>query len=210
MTLDIISYGEASRADRMLKNTQKKLGEDMLKHSDEIQMFNNLKERVDNVTEKVTSRYRLTDELAKQNAMNILKAQVQLSLIENLQRVQGDSLIFDDLIDLSGVDVLASSGYTHSSATDNIRISDANGEIILIDETVDATRRMLIYNFGGTANMQVYVSRKTVSSNKEWVKLPSSEGVYQFKEADINEGKIRFMIKGPVGTTLNYYGWVIA
>lgn len=210
MSLDIISYGEASRADRMLKNTKKKLGVDMLENHDGSLAFNTLKERVDALTLKVTNRYRLTDELALQNAINILKAHQQLSLIEELDYHNGDSMVFDDLTDLSGIDTVASDLYTHNVASHLIQLSHNDAVIETINEVANPTLNKVIYSIGADPAVKVFVSRKREGGSNVWIELGVHEGVYTFKDSDITENDIRFRFEGVVGSKIHFLGWVIA
>lgn len=210
MSLDIISYGEASRADRMLKSTKKKLGADMLENHDSSLAFSTLKERVDALTLKVTSRYRLTDELALQNAINILKAHQQLSLIEELDYHNGDSMVFDDLTDLSGIDIATSNLYTHNAVSHSIQLNHNDAVIETINEVVNPVLNKVIYSIGADADIKVFVSRKRQSGSNVWIELNAHEGIYTFKDSDITENDIRFRFEGIAGSKIHFLGWVIA
>lgn len=212
MALDMISYGEANKASRMLKSTQAKMGADVKYYYDNSKEFEHVQERVDALTEKVIAHYKLTDDLAIQNSLNMIKANQKMNLTEQLIRLSGDSMVFDDLVDLSGIDADLSSQYTHTVSSHWITSTHNDCVVTTIPERVDMTRRNLLFIVDADSGVESFVTHQKVQDGVAviWRKLEASEGRFIFKLSDITSDEIRFQFKIPNGKRLYYYGWVMA
>ena len=210
MSLDILSYGEASKAKRMLTSAEKKIGSNAKDYYDGSKTFNTVKERVDSLTDQVIAHYKLTDDLAIQNAINIMKAHARLDLLENMIRFEGDSFLFDDLADQSGIDT-SRSAYNFASSI----ITGIGKEVITVPFAKLIAEQNLIYCVDAEAGVEVYVTHEAIKQDGDgndipvtWRELKQREGRYIFKAEDLVDAEMRMKFVIPSGKKVYSYGWV--
>lgn len=126
--MDIISYGAAGKAAKQKKTTQTLLG------SGVTGSYTNVKLRIDEIQKDVEAITSEADKLIVQDAINIMKANAKLNAIAKNMKYKMHNMVFDDLLDLSGIDVEKSSGYSHDELAGII----SNGTIVTLPEIADS------------------------------------------------------------------------
>lgn len=126
--MDIVSYSAASKVSKDEKYTRHDvLGENVAG------AYQSMKERIDAIDNSIKNVTKQADKLIIQNAVNIMKANAKLNAIAKSKKYNMHQMIFDDLLDLSGIDLDKSSGYTHNALEGYIE----GGTIITNTEEVD-------------------------------------------------------------------------
>ncbi len=124
--MDIISYSVASKVVKKEEQTRHEvLGEGVQGK------FYNTKERIDSIEEEIESVNKMANKLIIQDSVNIMKAHAKLNAIARSMKYNMHNMVFDDLLDLSGIDINKSSGYTHNAV---------NGEITADEECIIETK----------------------------------------------------------------------
>lgn len=107
--MDVISYGAATQAGKEEKKTRDLLGQDVKgSHS-------NVKERIDKIEKSIQAVVEKANKLIINDTINIMKANAKLNAIAKTTKYKMHNMIFDDLLDLSGIDTTKSSGYKHDA-----------------------------------------------------------------------------------------------
>lgn len=128
--MDIISYGVANKAGKSEQHTRN----DVLGQGVE-GSFPHTKNRIDKLEEGIQNIVSQADKLIVNDTINIMKAHAQLNAIAKTTRYNMHNMIFDDLLDLSGIDTTKSSGYTHDAINGLIN----QGTIMTKEEVVEVT-----------------------------------------------------------------------
>lgn len=113
--MDIVSYGVASQAASGSRKTDKEILGVGVKDT-----HANVKERLDNLDDDINGAHALADKMIVQDAVNIMKAHAKLNAVAKATKYEMHNMIFDDLLDLSGIDTAKSSGYTHDAVNGSI------------------------------------------------------------------------------------------
>lgn len=101
--MEITSFGLASKAASDLKRIRKDMGNNVTSS------YANVKERLDQVEKDIEAAYKLTDEIIVNNAINIAKAEAKINTIANATKFDFEQMIFDDLFDLTNIDMTTNS-----------------------------------------------------------------------------------------------------
>ena len=124
--MDIISYGIASKAAKQEQFTRN----DVLGIGVE-GSYSNVKTRIDNLEKAIQGVVAQADKLIVNDAINIMKAHAKLNAVAKSMKYKMYNMIFDDLLDLSGIDTTKSSGYMHDAINGYIKASGANNYTIV-------------------------------------------------------------------------------
>jgi hypothetical protein len=119
--MDIISYGIASKAVKQEQFTRN----DVLGIGVE-GTHPHVKARIDNLEKAIQGVVAQADKLIVNDAINIMKAHAKLNAVVKSMKYKMHNMIFDDLLDLSGIDTTKSSGYVHDATNGLIK---ANGTV---------------------------------------------------------------------------------
>jgi hypothetical protein len=117
--MDVISYGIASKAAKQEQFTRN----DVLGIGVE-GTHPHVKARIDNLEKAIQGVVAQADKLIVNDAINIMKAHAKLNAVAKSMKYKMYNMIFDDLLDLSGIDTTKSSGYVHDATNGLIK---ANG-----------------------------------------------------------------------------------
>ncbi|HDR4861009.1 LamG domain-containing protein [Bacillus cereus] len=129
--MDTISYGIANKA----KDAESSLRNQTL--SDGVEgKFMNVKERIDSLEKYLEGLSLRANKLIVHDAVNIMKAHAKLNSIAKTTKYNMQNMMFDDLLDASGIDADKSSGYSHDTQFGFIQ---SNSEAPCIIETVAET-----------------------------------------------------------------------
>lgn len=105
--MDIIAYGAASKEKRRAEELASLLGPDVEGGEQTLQArLEKLMNSMDDVT-------RLANRVIIRDAINLMKAEARLNTIVQAKKFGMEHMIFDDLLDLSGIDAEKSIGYVH-------------------------------------------------------------------------------------------------
>jgi hypothetical protein len=126
--MDVISYGVANKAAKQEKTTRT----DVLGSGVE-GTFPHTKNRIDSLENALQGVVSQSDKLIVNDAVNIMKAHAKLNSVAKTMRYKMQNMVFDDLLDLSGVDTTNSSGYTHDAV--NGLIKSSGGEYVVEAKT---------------------------------------------------------------------------
>ena len=131
--MDIISYGIASKAAKQEQYTRN----DVLGIGVE-GSYPHVKARIDNLEKAIQGVVAQADKLIVNDAINIMKAHAKLNAVAKSMKYKMYNMIFDDLLDLSGIDVARSSGYTHDPTVGYIQGDSSSCVVETTIETADA------------------------------------------------------------------------
>lgn len=108
--MDMIAYGAASKVARQETNTRKNvLGSGVEGTSLHV------KGRIDKLEQGIQKVNEQANKLIVNDAINIMKAHAKLNAIAKTTKYKMHNMVFDDLLDLSGIDTTKSTGYTHDA-----------------------------------------------------------------------------------------------
>ena len=130
--MDIISYGIASKAAKQEQFTRN----DVLGIGVE-GSYSNVKTRIDNLEKAIQGVVAQADKLIVNDAINIMKAHAKLNAVAKSMKYKMYNMIFDDLLDLSGIDVAKSSGYVHDATNGLLKSAGGNYVIETKEEIAD-------------------------------------------------------------------------
>lgn len=139
--MDIVAYGAAIKASGQERKTRHEILGEGVQSS-----FSTMKERIDNIENSIESVNRLANKAIIQNAVNIAKANAKLNAVAKSKKYSMYNMVFDDFLDLSGIDTTASSGYEYDSVLGQIITTD-NGIIQTSVENTDFTPKKAILVF---------------------------------------------------------------
>ncbi|MBJ7935649.1 discoidin domain-containing protein [Bacillus thuringiensis] len=131
--MDTISYGIANKT----KDAESSLRNQTLSSGVEGN-FINVKERIDNLEKYLEGLSLRANQLIIHDAVNIMKAHAKLNSIAKTIKYNMQNMIFDDLLDLSGIDVEKSTGYAHVPQNGTITTTEES-VIETITETLSHT-----------------------------------------------------------------------
>lgn len=123
--MDIISLAAATKAAMEEGKTRKQTLEIGVKGE-----HDNVAKRLEALEVAYGNSVKKANDLIIKDAVNIMKAHARLNVIAQSKKYQMENMIFDDLLDLSGIDTSKSSGYTFNSATGSI----SEGTIVTKEE----------------------------------------------------------------------------
>lgn len=118
--MDIISYGIANKT----KASEAKLHNQTLASGVEGKS-KNVKERIDGLEKYFDGLTARANKLIVNDAVNIMKANARLNAVAKTTKYRMENMIFDDLLDASGIDASKSSGYTHDTQLGCIQSNSA-------------------------------------------------------------------------------------
>lgn len=131
--MDTISYGIANKT----KDAESNLRNQTLSAGVEGN-FINVKERIDNLEKYLEGLSLRANQLIVHDAVNIMKAHAKLNSIAKTTKYNMQNMIFDDLLDLSGIDVEKSTGYAHDAQNGTLTTTEES-VIETITETLSHT-----------------------------------------------------------------------
>lgn len=138
--MDTISYGIANKT----KDAESNLRNQTLSSGVEGN-FINVKERIDNLEKYLEGLSLRANQLIVHDAVNIMKANAKLNSIAKTTKYNMQNMIFDDLLDASGIDTEKSFGYTHDTQFGFIQSnSEAPCTIETVAETVQSSPEKVI------------------------------------------------------------------
>lgn len=136
--MDIISYGLASKIAKQEKDTRENVLATGVEGS-----HPHVRDRINKLEEGLQGVVEQADKLIVQDAVNIMKAHAKLNAIAKTTKYKMHNMIFDDLLDLSGIDTLKSSGYAHD-AVEGTLAAGANCVVETKEEVTDAAPSKVI------------------------------------------------------------------
>jgi hypothetical protein len=199
--MDIISYGVAGKAAKSEKATRNNvLGAGVEGTSPHV------KERIDVLEESVQGVVSQADKLIVNDAVNIMKAHAKLNSVAKTMKYKMQNMVFDDLLDLSGIDTTKSSGYTHDAVNGLI----SNGTIVTKTEVADSIPQRVILTV--EENAAIIKGAYSISRNDgvTWESL-APDTLFYFKDSISSlDSKMRIKAVLPAGTQLLNYAltWV--
>jgi hypothetical protein len=150
--MDIISYGEASKVTQQMKRTSALLGEGVQGSSA------SAKERIDLLQNGVEAVNSQANQMIVSDAINIMKAHAKVNAIAKTTKYKMHNMVFDDLLDLTGIDTSKSTGYSHN-ATLGLVSGLSNAVIQSKSETTEGTVVKVILAAEVEGSAQFSVSR---------------------------------------------------
>ena len=135
--MDIISYGAASKERRRAETLAGKLGDGVEGTSE------NLQDRLKALTDSMDDVTRLADNVIVRDAVNLMKAEARLNTIVQAKKYGMDHMVFDDLLDLSGIDTVNSTGYVHDAVKGEIK-AGINCEIEIKDLNIGGAEKLIV------------------------------------------------------------------
>lgn len=136
--MDVISYGLASKIGKQEKETRLNTLATGVQGTHPA-----VRQRIDELEAGIEAINQRANALVIQDAVNIMKAHAKLNAIMKNTRYQMQNMIFDDLLDLSGIDTTKSLGYTHDATEGSIGFG-INAKIETKEEVVDAAPEKVI------------------------------------------------------------------
>ncbi|MFE5391908.1 discoidin domain-containing protein [Bacillus thuringiensis] len=177
--MDTISYGIANKT----KDAESNLRNQTLSAGVEGK-FMNVKERIDSLEKYLEGLSLRANKLIVHDAVNIMKAHAKLNSIAKTIKYNMQNMMFDDLLDLSGIDKEKSEGYIHSPE---------KGSLITAEECVIETTTEELENIPSKLILIANVKVKPVSSDENLIPkmtsntTPSGEAF----ASNINQGEER-------------------
>ena len=194
--MDILSYGTASKASKEESNTRNKvLGEGVTGS------FSTVKERIDNIDNAIGNVTKQADNLIIKNAVNIMKANAKLNAVAQSKKYEMNNMIFDDLLDLSGIDNEKSRNYTHDSVTGVITA----GEECVIETKEEITQiipEQIVLHIEHVGTLLCSISR---NNGTTWESIIPNELFYFNDSVSLSGNKIRIKVELSVRTKLLNY-----
>ncbi|PVC75092.1 hypothetical protein C2I27_04185 [Priestia megaterium] len=135
--MDIVSYGIGNKSAK----EEAKLRKDILGTGVE-GSHPHVRARIDSLEDAIEGVNSLANKLIINDAVNIMKAHAKLNAIAKTTKYKMHNMIFDDLLDLSGIDTSKSSGYTHDSVNGSLK----NGSIVTKEEITDIIPSKVVLN----------------------------------------------------------------
>lgn len=135
--MDIVSYGIGNKSAK----EEAKLRKDILGTGVE-GTYPHVRARIDSLEDAIEGVNSLANKLIINDAVNIMKAHAKLNAIAKTTKYKMHNMIFDDLLDLSGIDTSKSSGYTHDAVNGSLK----NGNIVTKEEITDVIPSKVVLN----------------------------------------------------------------
>jgi hypothetical protein len=137
--MDVVSYGVASKAAKQEQFTRN----DVLGIGVE-GPYPHVKGRIDNLEKAIQGVVAQADKLIVNDAINIMKAHAKLNAVARSMKYKMHNMIFDDLLDLSGIDTTKSSGFVHDATNGLIKSTGGNYIVETKTEVVDIVPSKII------------------------------------------------------------------
>ncbi|MBU5262138.1 hypothetical protein [Bacillus atrophaeus] len=199
--MDIISYSAGSKASSLEKRIRNKtLGKGIEGK------YLNIDERIKYIEKVVDGLNSKANQLILNDAINIMKAHAKLNTIAKTTRYRMQNMIFDDFIDVSGIDKSKSYGYFHSSGMGYIRPSGSSCIVETITEATETTPSKAILTVeesGPTQPSSYFVSR---DNGANWEKIMPDQ-LFYFDDKISPVGK-QIRIKAQLKSVLLSYGLI--
>lgn len=173
--MDIIAYGAASQEKRRAKELADSLGPDVEGAND------TLEQRLDILMDSMDDVTRLADRVIVRDAVNLMKAEARLNTLIQAKKYGMEHMVFDDLLDLSGIDTVKSTGYVHDAVNGKIQITAGKIETKLIQGTPD----VIVPVIESTEKMTVTV---IIDADEEKKEILHREKTNRLKESGIEAG----------------------
>ena len=186
--MEITSFGLASKAANDLKSIRRDMG------SGVTGTYPNVKARLDQVEKDIEMAYKLTDEVIINNALNISKALAKINAISKSYVYYLEQMIFDDLYDLSGIDLSLSSNYSHNYTAGTIQ-----GGIIVTQEIyLKGNQKNLLFDVDKASKIEVSFD------DGPYIEMKNNELNY-LKGTQMTASKMRVKFTLSSSLYLNYY-----
>lgn len=179
--MDIIAYGAASQEKRRAKELADLLGPDVEGTSE------TLEGRLDALMESMDDVTRLADRVILRDAVNLMKAEARLNTIVQAKKYGMEHMVFDDLLDLSGIDTTKSTGYVHDALNGRIQLTTGKIETKAIQGTPD----VMVPVIDSSPGMTVTV---IIDGDEEKKEILLPETANRLKESVI-EGGVSFSVR---------------
>lgn len=146
--MDIISNGLASKMAQAEKNTRNNVLGSGIEGT-----FPHTRERIDAIENAIQKVNAQANQLIVNDAINIMKAHAKFNSVAKSVKYKMQNMIFDDLLDLSGIDTMKSTGYTHD-AVNGLLTAGTNCVIETKEEVADAVPSKVILTVEESLNIQ--------------------------------------------------------
>ncbi|EOO44533.1 discoidin domain-containing protein [Bacillus cereus] len=153
--MDTISYGIANKT----KDAESSLRNQTLSSGVEGK-FINVKERIDSLEKYLEGLSLRANKLIVHDAVNIMKAHVKLNSIAKTLKYNMQNMMFDDLLDVSGIDAEKSKGYIHNPE---------QGSLIATEECVIETTTEELESIPSKLILIANVKEASASSDKNLI-----------------------------------------
>jgi len=195
--MDILSYGTASKADQEENKTRSDILGEGVEGS-----FSSMKERIDHIEQGIQGVTKQADKLIIQNAVNIMKSHAKLNAVAQSKKYRMYDMIFDDLLDLSGIDIVKSKNYIHDATLGEITAKE-NCVIETVQEYLDAIPNRILFTLeiiGGSG--LYYISR---DNGGHWESIQPNTLFYFHDHISPLDNKLKIKMELPAGTKLLNY-----
>lgn len=128
--MDIISLGAATKAAMEEAKTRKQTLEVGVKGT-----HDNVAKRLEALETAYGNSVKKANDLIIKDAVNIMKAHARLNAVAQSKKYKMENMIFDDLLDLSGIDTESSSSYLHNASVGSIEAT--NAENVLVTKAIE-------------------------------------------------------------------------
>jgi hypothetical protein len=171
--MDIISYGIANKASKSEKTTRN----DVLGQGVE-GTHPHARGRIEAMEEGIQKVVGQADKLIINDTVNIMKAHAKFNAVAKSAKYKMHNMVFDDLLDLSGIDTVKSSGYTHD-ATEGSTTAGADCVIETKEETTDMVVSKIILTAEKNGDGSFFASR----DNGETWESVEPDALFHFKDS---------------------------
>lgn len=207
--MDIISYGIANNAGSYENKVKGNiLGIDVKGQ------FLNTRYRIDALEKSIFGATAKVDKLIINDAINIMKANAKLNAIAKTKRYQMKQMVFDDLLDLTGIDTQISFGYIHDSVSGLLRSRTTDAYLLeTTNITVESTpsKVILVVEEVNSSNTPIQVGSYSLSRDggTTWQPIIPEE-LFYFYESAASGTDIRLKAELPANARLLNYAltWV--
>jgi|SRR5579875_3769776 len=198
--MDVISLGITSKAGKEKTKTEKTLG------SGVTGPYPHVKERIDALDNSLQGVTKQANQLIINDTINIMKAHAKLNSVAKTMKYKMQNMIFDDLLDLSGIDTSKSSGYTFDATNGLLKASGTEPyTIITTQEQADAIPSKAVLMVEVQSNGNECLGEYYISCNDgaTWQSI-TPETLFYFTKA--TDKKIRLKAVLPANVQLLNYG----
>lgn len=156
--MDIISMGVANKATMEESKARKQTLEVGV-----IGTQSSVAKRLEVLETSYLSGVQKANQLIVKDAINIMKAHQRLNTVALSKKYKMENMVYDDLLDLSGIDTTKSSNYSHDAILGTIRKNSGSEFMVLETVTESLTfdpKNVLVRATGMRLNRRDYVSYK--------------------------------------------------